>query len=321
MRQARAQRLARLSQGLEVVDHAIGRYGVGDALDADLSDFLAADLVFDVGEGFVRNQDLPERRLVLQTRGQVHTAADHRIAHAVLATEIPDRAIASVDTHPACQRPLNASISPDSRELTDPFLHCDRHLHAGKGVLGHAPRLRITEEDHYGVAYVLGGELLFSQPELGYVRAGSPVAFEGSIRSKHRLAADLKEAEVLVRQRHIVLEVAKRLASIQIPVVRLPMRRLQALGGEFLPRLAHDRVARNGEYLEEAIGYESETQIFVHFVDPVARDLSYIAEALIGGLQLGLMSLDVGEIRVDDDNTVVPGLPLADLIPAPVAAL
>src|SRR5262249_14777151 len=86
--------LARLSQGLEVVDHAIGRYGVGDALDADLSDFLAADLVFDVGEGFVRNQDLPERRLVLQTRGQVHTAADHRIAHAVLATEIPDRAIA-----------------------------------------------------------------------------------------------------------------------------------------------------------------------------------------------------------------------------------
>src|SRR5262249_60810577 len=111
------------------------------------------------------------------------------------------------------------------------------------------------------------------------------------------------------------------LARIQILVVRLPMRRLQALGGEFLSRLAHDRVARNRQYLEEAIGYESETQIFVHFVDPVARDLTYIAEALIGDLQLGLISLDVGEIRVDDDNTVVPGLPLADLIPAPVAAL
>src|SRR5215831_14240028 len=99
------------------------------------------------------------------------------------------------------------------------------------------------------------------------------------------------------------------------------MRRLQALAGEFLSRLAHDRVARNREYLEEAIGYESETQIFVHFVDPVARDFSHIAEALIGSLQLGLMSFDVGEIRIDHDNAVIPGLPLADLIPAAVAAL
>ena len=184
----------------------------------------------------------------------------------------------------------------------------------------HSLRQRRRFHEH-ACGHVLRGELLFAQPQLGYVRSGSPEAFEGSIQSKHRLTADLEKAEVFVRQRHIVLEVAERLALIEIPVVRLPVWRFQALAGEFLPRLAHDRVARNWEYLEEAIGYEGEAQVFVHFVDPVACDLSYIAEALIGCLQLGLMSLDVGEIRVDDDNAVIPRFPLADLIPAPVAAL
>src|SRR6187200_3134936 len=152
----------------------------------------------------------------------------------------------------------------------------------------------------------MGGELLFSQPELGYVGAGSPVAFEGSIRSKDRLATDLEETKILVRQRHIVLEVAEWLARIEIAVVGLPMRRLQALGGEFLPRLAHDRVARNRKYLKEPVGYDSETQIFIHFVDPIACHLSDIAEALVSRLQLSLMSLDIGKVRVDDDNAVIP---------------
>src|SRR6266480_2364150 len=67
---------------------------------------------------------------MLQPRSKVYGAADHRVVHAVLATEIADRAISGVNADPATQRRLDTTVAPFLRQFTDALLHGDRHLDA-----------------------------------------------------------------------------------------------------------------------------------------------------------------------------------------------
>src|SRR6185369_12691772 len=79
---------------------------------------------------------------MLQPRGKVHGAADHRIVHAVLAAEIAYRAIARMNADPATQRRLDAAVAPFMSQFADTFLHGDSHLDAGQRIFLDTQRRR-----------------------------------------------------------------------------------------------------------------------------------------------------------------------------------
>ena len=62
-------------------------------------------------------------------------------------------------------------------------------------------------------------------------------------------------------------------------------------------------------------------QVLIHFIEPVSRDLSDIAKTLVGFFQLRFMPLDVGDIRVNNDNAAIARFLFADLIPGAIATL
>jgi len=84
---------------------------------------------------------------------------------------------------------------------------------------------------------------------------------------------------------------------------------------------ANHGFSRDRQDLKETIRDVGETQVLIHLIEPVSRNLSDITKTLVGCIQLRFMSLDVGDIRVDNDNTAIARFSFADLIPGAIAAL
>jgi hypothetical protein len=73
----------------------------------------------------------------------------------VLAAEVPDSAISSIDSDPAPEGFFDTRRPPDLVQLAQSFAHGDRHLNTGERVLVDATCLGIAKEDHDGVATYL----------------------------------------------------------------------------------------------------------------------------------------------------------------------
>src|SRR5262249_55080227 len=148
MRQLGSDRLLALAQILIEIDHAVGCYWVGDALDLDMAALFAVDHVFDMGMGLVRDQYLSGRASGLEPSGEIHAGANDRIVHPSLAAEVSYGAHARIDTHPASQRVLHTRCSPNILQLFHLLAHRNRHLDASDSILLDAARLGIAKKNH-----------------------------------------------------------------------------------------------------------------------------------------------------------------------------
>ena len=142
--------------------HLVAADRLGEALDLDRRLFLDRHVVLDQGIGLVAEQDAVDLRIRLETRGQVHGAADDGVVHAVVAAEIADRAIAGVDADAEMKGLLGAEFQPLGLQLAEPPQHGDGHAHASPRILLHPFRFRIAKKHHDGVAdiFVDGGAVL-----------------------------------------------------------------------------------------------------------------------------------------------------------------
>ncbi|MCY1295374.1 hypothetical protein D9M70_447130 [compost metagenome] len=84
-------------------------------------------LVLDERIGLVRQQDAFQVGMRLKARGKIHFAADDRIVHSILAAEIADGAIASIDTDAQMERQFETGVGPFRLQPLHPLLHCYRH--------------------------------------------------------------------------------------------------------------------------------------------------------------------------------------------------
>src|SRR5262249_40028822 len=101
MGQADGQRLAVIGHRLKIVDDTVRGYRIGKPLNPDPSDLLTADLVFYMRIRFIGDQDFSRGSLAFKARSQIYATANGRVADAVFAAEISDRAIPSVNAHSA----------------------------------------------------------------------------------------------------------------------------------------------------------------------------------------------------------------------------
>ena len=85
-------------------------------------------------------QDAVQAGMGLKARGQVHHTAYDGVVHAVLAAEIPHRAIASIDADAEVKGPFGAELLPFGLQLAQAPLHGNGHAHAGACVLLYALR-------------------------------------------------------------------------------------------------------------------------------------------------------------------------------------
>src|SRR5437588_9729536 len=140
---------------LIALDDLISGDGVGDASDRDVPTLLAVDPLANGSVSFIGHEDLARCGGRLKPRCEVHATADDRIVHPILAAEVADGAVSSVDSDPALKRLFDSRCPPHILQLTHPFAHGDGHPNAGEGVLIDTARLRITKEDDNSVTNIL----------------------------------------------------------------------------------------------------------------------------------------------------------------------
>ncbi len=67
-------------------------------------------------------------------------------------------------------------------------------------------------------------------------------------------------------------------------VMLFPMRLIEFAAGKFLAGLADHLLRPDGKYFEETVRNISETQVGVHFIDPVAGGVCYIPKSFLARL-------------------------------------
>ena len=100
---------------------------------------------------------------------KVHAAADYGVIHPVIATEIPDRAYAGIDAHPALQGLFQSRLPPNYIQLLHALAHCNRHGDAGYRIFLDSKRLGIAEKDDDGVADIFVDGRAMPNRDLGHL--------------------------------------------------------------------------------------------------------------------------------------------------------
>src|SRR5215210_3479055 len=94
------------------IDDPIGADRVGNASNANVTVFLALDLILHVSVGLKGDNHLTWRRLMLQPRGKIHGTPDHGVVHPVCAAEIAHGAIIGVYANSTAERRLDSGVAP-----------------------------------------------------------------------------------------------------------------------------------------------------------------------------------------------------------------
>ena len=102
--------------------------------------------------GFARNKNAAGLSRLLQPGSKVDLRTDDGVVHAQVTAKVANIAKAGVDANADAKGLAWPHLSPQVLQVCHAALHGDGHFDALQRVFAHPPAVRVTEEDHHGVA-------------------------------------------------------------------------------------------------------------------------------------------------------------------------